>query len=310
MADNRGPLRRYLRWWGAEQRGRVRLIPYDRIGNTDALSDGTYVFGDIERLSPAGLAQAAAVYDALSRRGPAVRLLNRPDAVLRRRELLQTLHARGLNRFNVHDIDAPRGGIRFPAFIRSTRHHTGPLTALLPDADALDAAVAAMRTGGADPRDLLIVEYVDTRCEGVYRKYSVAKVGDVLLGQHVFFGSAWVVKGTTHWPAEHIREDEAFMLANPHAAAVAPIFALAHIDFGRIDYAVLDGAVQIWEINTVPTLLLHPRYYGPARLAAKQAWAKRFNAALAALDATSPPPRLLELAAGWRDLFFGRSRAA
>lgn len=310
MADNRGPLRRYLRWWGAELRGRVRLIPFEAIGNPENLADGTYVFGDLERLPPAGLAKAVAIHDALAHRGGRVRLLNRPGAVLRRRELLRELHARGINRFNVHDIDAPRGTIRFPVFVRSMRQHTGPLSALLPNATALDAAIGAATAGGADPSDLLIVEYVDTRSGELYRKYSVAKVGDVLLGQHIFFNRDWVVKGTPHWPPEHIREDEEFMLANPHAASVGPIFDIARIDFGRIDYAVLDGAVQVWEINTVPMILLHRKYYGATRVAAKQAWARRFNAALGALDARSPPPGLLDRAASWRDLIFGRSTPA
>jgi hypothetical protein len=307
MADNRGPIRRYLRWWGGDLRGRVRLIPYERIADPSALPDGSYIFGDLERLPLPGLDKAGAIFDALARRGARVRLLNRPGAALRRRELLRALHANGINRFNVHDIDAPRDAIRFPVFIRSMRQHTGPLSALLRDAATLDAALATAKAGGADGSDLLIVEYLDTRSGDLYRKYSVAKIGDVLLAQHIFFNRNWVVKGTPHWPPEHIREDEEFMLANPHAASIGPIFDLARIDFGRIDYAVLDGAVQVWEINTVPMILLHRKYYGPVRVPAKEAWARRFNAALAALDAHSPPPGLLDRAASWRDLLFGKS---
>ena len=37
------------------------------------------------------------------------------------------------------------------------------------------------------------------------------------------------------------------------------IFDLAQIEYGRIDYGMLDGKVQCWEINTNPGLALAPK---------------------------------------------------
>ena len=33
------------------------------------------------------------------------------------------------------------------------------------------------------------------------------------------------------------------------------MFQIAGIDYGRIDYSMLDGEPQVWEINTNPTVL-------------------------------------------------------
>ena len=42
------------------------------------------------------------------------------------------------------------------------------------------------------------------------------------------------------------------------------VFRLANIEFGRVDYGFCRGALQVWEINTNPTLGRNPRA-GPAR---------------------------------------------
>jgi hypothetical protein len=303
MADNRGPIRRYLRWWGQALRGRVRISAYEAIDDPAALPDDTYIFGDGERLPPAGRARVDTIRAALVSRGPRVRVLNDPRHQLRRRELLAALCARGTNRFKAYGIDAPREPMRFPVFVRHVREHTGALSPLLENATALEAAIAQLMATGHDATDLLIVEYLDTSVDGVFRKYAVLKIGPALLAHHIFFGTEWMVKGSERPSANRVAEDEAFIAANPHAAAVAPIFDLAGIDFGRIDYSLLDGQIQVWEINTVPTILMHPSYYRPHRIAAKRAFTARINVALAALDSGAAPPGLVQRLASYRDLF-------
>ncbi len=41
-------------------------------------------------------------------------------------------------------------------------------------------------------------------------------------------------------------------------ALLRRVFDLAHIRFGRIDYGVLNGVPQVWEINTNPTMGRNP----------------------------------------------------
>lgn len=304
MADNAGPLRRYLRWWGGALRGRVRLLTYERLGDPARLADGAYVFADLERLPQPAEAAAVHAYERLQRRGERVRLINRPGAALRRRQLLRTLHERGLNPFNVYRLDENLARIRYPVFLRNSTEHTGPLSPLLGNAAALKAAVPAAVAAGTAEGDLLVVEFFDTSEGGEYRKYAVMKVGPQLIAQHLFFDSQWSVKATTIWPPERVALDNAFMAENPHADAVAEIFAIAGIEFGRIDYAVREGRIVTFEINTVPTILLKRSWYGADRLPGKLAFAGRLNAALAALDPASPPPSLGERLASYRDLYF------
>ena len=40
--------------------------------------------------------------------------------------------------------------------------------------------------------------------------------------------------------------------------ALLGFFALANIDYGRIDYGIVDGQVQTFEINNNPSVLTRP----------------------------------------------------
>lgn len=302
MADNRWPLRRYLRIWGEPLHGRVRLISYEKIRDPAKLNDGVYIFSDIERMSPEGLAEARRIWDALSARGSGVQLYNSPHTVLRRRDLLRTLADSGSNRFRVYRVDEPREGIRYPVFLRSERQHSGPLSPLLPDAEALEKAIAGLAAQGRQASALLIVEFLDVSSNGVFHKYSVTRIGKTLLAQHAFFSREWSVKSAKEWLPEYVRADISFMEENPHRDRLEQLFRLANIEFGRADYALHDGQIQLWEINTNPVFLMRKTFYGPDRLGAKLALAGRINAALAALDRSAAPPRLTERLAAYLDL--------
>ena len=55
------------------------------------------------------------------------------------------------------------------------------------------------------------------------------------------------------------------MQTNPHEAELRAIFKLARIDYGRIDYGIKDGQIQVWEINTNPMLLKLAMFYSPRK---------------------------------------------
>jgi len=64
-----------------------------------------------------------------------------------------------------------------------------------------------------------------------------------------------MIKGRgTELPRSVIEEDRAYAFGNPHKAALTEIFAIAGVEYGRIDYAVKDGRIQTWEINLAPTI--------------------------------------------------------
>ena len=73
---------------------------------------------------------------------------------------------------------------------------------------------------------------------------------------------------------------------NSFRAAVEPAFALAEIEYGRIDFGLVGGSVQIYEINSNPTISLPTEHPSPARVESYRIYRQNFLAALIAIDST------------------------
>ena len=275
----------YLQTWGRDMRGRIAPpVRCEQLRLGAHLSPGTYVFCDQERLDAAGLELAAAVWRQLAARPAAFKLFNDPSRLLRRYDLLRGLHAAGLNRFNVHRV-GETGSARFPVFLRRASDHNGAISPLLHDAAALEPAVSGAIAAGAPAEDLLAVEYLDVvDAAGVYRKYSCFRVGDRVLPRHLFADRKWMIKHFGVAEEPFIEEELAFLKNDPHAEQIRAVFDLAHVDYGRIDYSVIDGRVQTWEINSNPTILVAPGRVAIGRLQAQGIFSAAFAEALAAID--------------------------
>jgi hypothetical protein len=102
--------------------------------------------------------------------------------------------------------------------------------------------------------------------------------------RHVFFSRRWFVKVADLVGAEQVREELAYLEANPHAEALRQACRIGHIEYGRVDYALLDGKVQVWEINHTPQLLAPPPAEIDLRKAVHQRFAELFSAALDRLE--------------------------
>lgn len=235
---------------------RCRILTYDELGQRRRLERGTYVFADIERLSGAGAERAAQVRAVLEAAGPGIRLLNHPTRSMRRYELLRALHAAGVNSFDVHRLAGGDPPGRYPVFIRSESDHAGPLTPLLRSGPDLAAAAAALEARGLSREDKLVVEFCDTAdSQGVVRKYGAFIVGGRVIPRHVLSGRDWCVKDPHPGGGDSQAEEAEFLRTNPHAGFVAEVARLARIDYGRIDYGLLHGRPQVWEINTNPCIV-------------------------------------------------------
>jgi hypothetical protein len=81
-----------------------------------------------------------------------------------------------------------------------------------------------------------------------------------------------------------VAEQEAQWFSTEHVAALREIAGLAGVRYGRFDYAVVDGQLRIWELNTNPRLLSTPDTYTEEVLALRRPMADRITAALDALD--------------------------
>ena len=268
-------------------------VPYSTLFRARKLPRGTYVFADLERLSSADLERAAWVWRQLASQGPAVRLLNDPAHLKQRFELLRTLHQQGLNDFDVYRLDEGRAPRRFPVFVRSERQHDAMASGLIAGPQELEQFVKGWRAQGYGLSDTIVTEFCGEQDEhGLYRRYAAFKVGEHIIPVDIFFARHWEVRGMGNRLVidEHTLAEEArFLHDNPHEDQLRRVFKLACADYGRVDYGVVGGRVQVYEINTNPYVVPGP-LGGGARAELYEHFAHDFLSALHALRGPSGAP--------------------
>ena len=62
------------------------------------------------------------------------------------------------------------------------------------------------------------------------------------------------------------------------------MFELTQVDYGRIDYSIKDGKIQVWEINTNPIITLAPHKYRKEQIPNHDLFGSNALAALEELD--------------------------
>ena len=258
------------------------------LGTTRSARPRTIVFADIERLGWDERRRAAALWSRLESASGVARLLNHPTRVLCRYELLRALRDRGWNDFGAYRVSEQRMPERYPVFLRGEDDHAGATSPLLESEAELRAELERRRAKGELRESTLIVEFCDTSDEeGMFRKYGAFRVGRHILPRHIFISRGWMLKSTRDSdgvPREEMaRLESDYIERNPHAAELMARFELAGIEYGRIDYGLKDGRVQVWEIHTNPTLILPAHFDDPIRGPLHEAFMRRLDAALAEL---------------------------
>ncbi|MGE0723434.1 MAG: hypothetical protein AB7O45_03615 [Alphaproteobacteria bacterium] len=257
------------------------------------LPRATWIFSDTDILDPGPAARAAHVCNALAARGD--RLLNHPTRSMARYELLRALRHAGINDFDVYRATDARAPQRYPVFVRWINAHTGPLSPLLANRNDLQRFYRVL-LGQGWPRDVLMaVEHCDTReASGLVRQYGAFRVGATIIPEHLWFSERWAIKAADGWEFEGgidrsllYAEEERYVAGNPHEPELRRIFDLARIEYGRIDYGMLDGRIQVWEINTNPDVTLEWRARpGRDSSGLLERFMVRFTAALAGIGGT------------------------
>ena len=263
----------YLERWAGSFRSHVAVVSYDRLFRATRLPLCAHVFTDIERLCAADLERAAKIFEALRGAAADLPLLNHPLRVRRRYELLRTLHDVGINDFNVYRLSEARRPRRFPVFLRSENDHAGPETGLIASQHDLDAAVDALVKAGKSRETRIAVEYsAEPGRDGLFRKYAAFCIEGEVIPRHVMFSEGWLVKAATKTvSADTEREQLAYIDENPHAEWVRSIFERARVDYGRIDYGIVGGRLQVFEINSNATIV-------PAEVVERSERNERFTA--------------------------------
>ncbi len=296
-------MRSFLRTWGSDLRGRVGVVPYTNL--PERLRASSVIFSDLERLGRDELDAGARLWERLRHAG--VRVLNDPGQAMLRYDLLRRLAEDGTNPFGVFRCTEDLSGVRYPAFVREAGEHTGALSGLCHNMRELRRAIARCVARGIRLRDLLVVEFCDTRSDdGIYRKIAVFRIGERIIARHIFFDRHWVVKGLSDVDDALAREEEAFVRHRGEGPLAwdflrgwaRGIFERAQIDYGRMDLGVCDGRPVVWEINTNPMVTSTPSDTQVLRQELQGLFASRARRAFAAL--AHGPSRAVPIDAGLR----------
>lgn len=284
----------FLRNWGKELASRFETVTFRQLAGATHLPAGTYLFTDLEMATPAQRGLLAQVWDQLESHGGA-RLFNPPLKAMGRYDLLKALAANGVNDFRAFRIDELPSDLQFPVFLRIETDHWGSRSPLLHAWPELEQWLIKAALGGDDPGRLLVTEFCDTRDRtGLYRKFSAFCIGGHVVPRHIHFSRNWMLKMADHADAATLEEEQAYMDAVPRQDEIRRIFELAQITYGRIDYSFRDGRMQVWEINTNPTLTIPEADYPPAVVPTQKRFAALMVDALKAIDspATMDPVRI------------------
>jgi len=243
-----------------------RLLEHVNVGAD--MPPGTYVFTDFDRLTISDLLTVSKVYRGLKGHPESCRVLNDPARVKSRYGLLRFLYQSGINSFNVYRADEGVLPERYPVFLRYVTEHGEPLSDLLADRDELDRELFRAISSGAPESSILIVEYcAEPVAEGIYRRLATYKIGSEIFPASMVQEDRWCVK----YGKKGISRDEDFQYeldfvrGDGYREQLSKVFEIANIDYGRLDFALVKGRIEVYEINTNPLFKLPKKQVTPVR---------------------------------------------
>jgi hypothetical protein len=277
---------------GAEPGLKVELVSYSRVAQLRSLAPATYVFTDLDRLPTELLLTCSNLYRQLRTHGLTV--LNNPAQVLSRSGLLRALYRKGINRYNAYRLEEGVRPERWPVFLRTEGDHAGPMPELYENEEALDRGIKGAVYRGYPTSRLLIVEYMAEPVRpGLFRKLSCFRIGSASIAHTCVHDSKWIAKtgqlGVT--PPDLYDDELRIVRDNPYGPSVAEAFDVAAVDYGRVDFSLVGGGPQIYEINTNPMMSFDDQHHSAVRLEAYRLFKQSYFEALKAIDTPSLPHR-------------------
>ncbi|KRB29000.1 hypothetical protein ASD99_25850 [Mesorhizobium sp. Root695] len=247
-----------LLYFRADLQDFVRFVPHDEGRHLLGIPKGTVIWTDLDRLSEAEIEASAILSERMKSQQPDLFQLNHPRQSVQRFELLRMLFSDGTNDFNAYRPELLPEGIRFPVFLRDEAGATYKTPRLLPSRAELDQELSNL--GKMNFVRPMVVEFGSKPApDGSYRKYASYRIGARSYSQHCFASEEWFIKDPGKgMSGQQLAEHAAYVRDNPHAGELSPIFEKARISYGRIDYTIVDGRIQVFEINTNPTVLNYP----------------------------------------------------
>ncbi len=277
---------------GSKIRRRIRLLSYESALAARRFERGTYIFTDLDRLHYREREEAARLYRFLKNEG--CRVLNDPARVPSRLGLLVALHREGINGFNAYHATELPASMRFPVFVRNRHEHEHPISGLLSTVEEVANTIADALCRGTPAEHLIVIEYAaEEFAPGRFRKMAAFRIGKRIIPHTVVHDLNWLVKSGVHGGGRE--EDYCFEASlidqNPHREILQRAFEVADIEYGRADYGIYGGQVQIYEINTNPHVCRPTAHPSAQRMLNQKANWEAYLQGLLAVD--SPRGRIM-----------------
>lgn len=284
---------RFLQSWGRPLNDKIKPLSYDELFALKWFRSGSYIFADLDRLTPQQTETAAAVWNGLTRL-PGTRLYNHPVTSMRRFELLRHLYEVGINNFDAYRLTDARSPKKFPVFVREEEHGK-IISPLIQSAEDLQLRLEEFSKAGKARENKMLIEFTDVAdSEGIHLLYSAYIVGKKVIPAEVSKSRNWITRTTDPDFYNEIDEfEQSYIHSCPHESIIRPIFEEANIQYGRMDYAMKGKAPIVFEINLNPSLpfVSSKRYFEILKAAGKtnviQAFCKNLIAAFEELDSVS-----------------------
>ena len=249
--SNYGAMLEFLRLpYSKSYRKYIYPFLYEHLLNFEEYPEGLYVFADLDIIDHK-LKKKLVKLSSQLKKNPNIIIMNDPEFVLNRYELQKVLYEKGINQFQtlkVEDLDQIK---KYPVFVRSKSNHAGPISNKISNKDEL----LEFLNQQSDNKDLLIIEFQETDrfSNGACIKYSMAIFNGQLYPAHLYISDDWNTKGRNSQTTQDVLDlEKRFYLDinHEHIKQLKQCIELAGIDYGRIDYGLCNGKIQVWEINT------------------------------------------------------------
>lgn len=278
----------------AERGIRHERWSYRKLFSRWHLPRAVYIFTDFDRLHPWQIELAAKLRLRLVEQGMTV--LNDPGRFVPRAALLKRLHREGINSFTCWlpvEGEIPE---RYPVFLRTIHAHRGVESGLLHnETEAHEALEDALKKGRV-LCDLVFVEYAAEAepDSGKFRKHACYGVNGTMIRALTVTDDGWVAKHGTLGAAteQDYARDLAEQTSYPHTALMKRVFELGGLEFGRIDFGMVGGQPEIYEVNCNPYVRWVTSHPSQARLEADRIIREQLLDALCALPFPKPGRRI------------------
>lgn len=245
----------FLNTWGGDLKKKISIIPIEKFVRQKLFLPGIYILTDFDILGETQTSLLSQIYSILLQFPEKFKLINNPLNALPRIELLEKLFNSGLNSFRCIPSSQKINNLKFPVFVRKGKDHYGKITGLITSEKELNNILFQIEKEGFKRSEILITEFVDTKDENnIFSKYSAFCVGNEIIARHIFFSKKWMIKGADFLTEDLLNKEFLYVKNNPHKIELLQIFKQANINYGRIDYALLNGQIVCWEINPNPMI--------------------------------------------------------